>query len=98
MSLVPSLTFVSMTGPRLDNVSAKAMRAHTTKANFARRRRRLVQEYTDKREGAPRLEPLQVDEDDQTTDHDQAAHTQTPAFGRPGKLNRNDAFFINKCA
>lgn len=37
--------FVSMSGPTLDTFSSKAVRAHTTKANFAKRRRRLVQEH-----------------------------------------------------
>ncbi|KPI34551.1 uncharacterized protein AB675_7403 [Cyphellophora attinorum] len=43
------LTFVSMTGPTLNESSAKAMRAHTTRANFRKRRHRLVQEYLDQK-------------------------------------------------
>ncbi|KAJ9644239.1 hypothetical protein H2204_001590 [Knufia peltigerae] len=42
VAFAPRLTFVSTTGPTLDHDSAKARRAHTTRANFARRRQRLV--------------------------------------------------------
>ncbi|RDW73579.1 hypothetical protein BP6252_07486 [Coleophoma cylindrospora] len=98
VGFVPNLTFVSMTGPTLDNSSAKAMRAHTTRANFARRRLRLVREYSDLKDCAPRVEPPQVEEDGQTTDHDQVVDIQLPIFSHPGldtKLNGIDAFFIN---
>lgn len=38
-------TFISTDGPRLSTASAKVMRGHTTKRNFARRRQRLVKEF-----------------------------------------------------
>jgi len=98
---VPNLTFVSITGPTLDNTSAKAMRAHTTRANFARRRRRMVREYADRKECATCVKPLQVEEDGQIIDFDQAVDIQLPIFNHPGldrKLNIKDAFFINHCA
>jgi hypothetical protein len=101
VGFVPNLTFVSITGPTLDHISAKAMRAHTTRANFARRRLRLVREYAAQKECASRIEPLQVEEDGQTTDRDQVVDIQLPIFSHPGldrKLNSKDAFFINYCA
>lgn len=97
---VPNLTFVSMTGPTLDDTSAKAMRAHTTRANFARRRRRLVREYADQKKRAACVQPLQVEEDCQTTDWNQVVDTQFPIFSHPGlgqKLNEHDAFLIDHC-
>lgn len=98
---VPNLTFVSMTGPRLDNISTKAMRAHTTRANFARRRGRLVREYADQKERAARVEALQVEKPGQTADHDQVVDLWLPIFNHHGldqKLNKKDAFLINNCA
>lgn len=98
VGIVPNLTFVSITGPTLDNISAKAMRAHTTRANFARRRRRLVREYADQKECATRVEPRQVEKDGQTRDCDQVVDVQLPIFSHPHldrKLNGRDAFFIS---
>lgn len=101
VGFVPNLTFVSITGPTLDNISGKAMRAHTTRANFTRRRLRLVREYADQKECAARVELLQVEEDDQTTDRNQVVDIQRPIFSHPGldrKLNGKDVFLINHCA
>ena len=101
VGFVPNLTFVSITGPTLDIISAKAMRAHTTRANFARRRLRLVREYADQKECAARVEPQQVEEDGQTTDRNQEADIQLPIFSHPGldrNLNGKDVFLINYCA
>jgi hypothetical protein len=56
------LTFVSISGPSLDHDSAKLMRAHTTKANFARRRQQKVQDYAERKErdarGSGRLQQI----------------------------------------
>ena len=74
------------------------MRAHTTRANFARRRRRLVREYAERKECAPRVEPVQVKGDGQITTRDQVINIQLPIFSYPGWdriLNGKDAFFIN---
>lgn len=95
-----NLTFVSTTGPTLDNASARIIRAHITRANFARRRQRLVREYTDQRDHAVRLESLQAKGDGQATDRDRLVDIQLPSsslLGLEQNLNRNDAFFINHC-
>lgn len=100
VDFVPNLTFVTITGPTLGNINAKAMRAHTTKANFTRRRLRLVREYADQKACAAHVEPHQVDEDDQTTDRNQGVDIQLPVFSHPGldqRLNGKDAFLINNC-
>jgi hypothetical protein len=96
--VVPNYTFVSTTGPTLDNVSAKAMRAHTTRANFARRRLRLVREYADQTKPTTHGTPIQNKEDSKQTDREALTPTKTPivtypSFGRD--LHRTDAFFIN---
>ncbi|KAK2613113.1 hypothetical protein N8I77_000042 [Diaporthe amygdali] len=91
---VPDLTFVSITGPALDKVSAKAMRAHTTRANFARRRRRLVHEYADRKESTARVELLQVEEAGLTINRDPSVDVQLPILSRP-HLDSKDAFFIH---
>ncbi|RDL35887.1 uncharacterized protein BP5553_06499 [Venustampulla echinocandica] len=98
VGFVPNLTFVSITGPTLDNIRAKAVGAHTTRANFTRRRLRLVREYAAQKECAASVEPLQVEEDGQTTNRDQIVDIQLPIFSHPGldqKLNPKEAFFIN---
>jgi hypothetical protein len=95
---VPNLTFVSMSGPTLDNVSAKAMRAHTTKANFARRRQRLVREYAEQKERDARVGPVQVEDDSQTTCHHQVVDIQLSHPGLDQRLNGEDTFLINHCA
>jgi len=81
---VPDFTFVSIPGPALDNASAKAARAHITRANFARRRRRVVREYTDSKNYTAHEQPLAADEIVQTTDENQAAYVQPLVFRRPG--------------
>lgn len=88
---VPNLTFVSMSGPLLDKASAKAMRAHTTKANFARRRQRRVREYATRRDRRP------GEEDGQSTDRNQAVELQMPISIRPAfacKLDGKDAVMM----
>lgn len=100
MDSVPDLTFVSITGPALDKVSAKAMRAHTTRANFARRRRRLVRDYAEKKECASRSKPPQVKEHGPNTDRGLVVDIRLPMLSHPGldrTLNRKDAFFIEYC-
>lgn len=103
VALVPNLTFVSTAGPTLDHASAKAMRAHITRANFARRRRRLVREYAEQREHTVCLKPRQVKGDSharQVTDRGQVVNIQSPILSLPGldqRLNRADAFFIIHC-
>lgn len=100
MGSVPDLTFVSINGPTLDKVNAKAMRAHTTRANFARRRRRLVRDYADQKENVARVKSLRIGEDILKTDHGLVVDIQHPIFSHPGldyKLNRKDAFFIHHC-
>lgn len=102
VDFAPNLTFVSTTGPSLDYAGVKAMRAHITNTNFARRRRRLVREYADQRKHAMRVcvEPLQVERHGQTMDRDQVVDIQLPVLIHPGldrKLNLHDAFFINHC-
>lgn len=77
------------------------MRAHTTRANFARRRRRLVRKYVDYKESTAHLQPLQTEEDGQFTDRNQAVEIPRPIFRHSrlnSKLNGNDAFLINHCA
>lgn len=94
------LTFVSISGPTLDRASAKAMRAHTTRANFARRRRRLVLEYTGGKKKPAHAGPLQVEKHGLDTERGLALHFGFPVSGHPGldqRLNRKDAFFINNC-
>lgn len=101
MGSAPDLTFVSITGPTLDKVNAKAMRAHTTRANFARRRRRLVRDYADQKENAARVNSLRVGADGLNTDRGLVVHIQYPIFSHPGldyRLNKKDAFFIHHCA
>ncbi|KAK5089758.1 hypothetical protein LTR70_006600 [Exophiala xenobiotica] len=98
VDFVPNLTFVTITGPTLGNINAKAMRAHTTRANFTRRRLRLVREYADQKACAAHVEPHQAKEDDQTTDRNQAVDIQLPVFSHPSldqRLNGKDAFLIN---
>ncbi|KAK2767464.1 hypothetical protein FQN54_003620 [Arachnomyces sp. PD_36] len=98
VDFAPNLTFVSITGPTLDNASAKAMRVHTTRANFARRRQRLVREYADQKESTARAQPRQAEEDYQTMGRNQVVKIRLPVLSHPGldrKLNNNDAFFIN---
>ncbi|KAK6381688.1 hypothetical protein LTS17_004747 [Exophiala oligosperma] len=96
VAFAPRLTFVSTTGPTLDHDSAKARRAHTTRANFARRRQRLVSEYAaqKQKEHHTSLTPLQADEHAV-----QAVRcSQLPFLSHPGLdriLRGNDAFFIN---
>lgn len=101
MGSAADLTFVSITGPILDKVNAKAMRAHTTRANFARRRRRLVRDYADQKESAARIGSLRIREDGLNTDRGLVIDIQHPIFSHPGlnyRLNRKDAFFIHHCA
>lgn len=100
MDSVPDLTFVSITGPALDKVGAKAMRAHITRANFARRRRRLVRDYAEKKECASHPNPLQVKQDGLDTDRSLVVDIRLPMLSHPGldrRLNRKDAFFIGYC-
>lgn len=97
----PGFTFVSINGPTLDKVHAKAMRAHTTRVNFARRRRRLVLDYSDQKESLARVHALRVEQDGLNTDRDLTVHSRLPILSHPGldrKLNRKDAFFIQNCA
>lgn len=101
VDIVSNLTFLSMTGPTLSNADAKAMRAHTTRANFRRRRLRLVREYADEKECAARIESQQAEGPDQITDHNQAVDIQLTVFSHPGldqRLNRKDAFLVDHCA
>lgn len=101
MGTVPNLTFVSISGPGLDKANAKAMRAHVTRANFARRRRRLVQDYADKNERAAYLKPVQVEQDGLGPDLGAVVNTRLPMLSHPGldrRLHGKDAFFINHCA
>lgn len=100
MDSVPDLTFVSITGPALDKVSAKAMRAHITRANFARRRRRLVRDYAEEKECASRSKPLRINKDVLDTDRGLVVDIRLPMLSHPGldrRLNRKDAFFIDYC-
>jgi hypothetical protein len=80
------LTFVSMTGPTLNDSSAKAMRAHTTRANFRKRRHRLVQEYLDQKA--------------KTTPPETGMTTPTPSDTKPpqvlsGNMLKDDTALIN---
>lgn len=96
----PNLTFVSTTGPTLDRASAKAMRAHVTRANFARRRRRLVREHAEQREHTVCLKPRQVKGDGQVTNRGQLVNIQSPILSLQGldrRLDQADAFFIVHC-
>ena len=100
MDFVPNLTFVSTTVPQLGTANTKAVRAHITRANFTRRRRRLVRDYADQKERARRTRAVPVEEDDQIVDRDQAVYIQLPMFIYPGldqKLNGKDASLINYC-
>lgn len=101
MGLASNLTFVSITGPTLDKRSAKAMRAHVTKANFARRRRRLVQDHVAQKECTACAKRLKRDEHGIDKDDNLAVDVQLPILGHPGldqQLNRTDAFYIHHCA
>lgn len=98
----PGFTFVSINGPTLDKVNAKAMRAHTTRVNFARRRRRLVRDFADQKEILARVQPLQVEQDGLNTNRDLTVQSRLPILrlSHPGldrKLNGKDAFFIQNC-
>ncbi|KAI7779304.1 hypothetical protein LA080_000975 [Diaporthe eres] len=98
MGSAADLTFVSITGTTLDKVNAKAMRAHTTRANFARRRRRLERDYAEQKESAARFGSLRVGEDGPNTGRGLVVDIQHPIFSHPGlgyRLNRKDAFFIH---
>lgn len=99
---VPKLTFVSMNGPTLDVASAKAMRAHTTKTNFARRRRRLVQEFADRKENDSDtgVERSRTEQDGQAKDCGRGSNSRLPIFSHRGlsvnrKLDGKDSFFID---
>lgn len=101
MGSAPDLTFVSITGPTLDRVNAKAMRAHTTRANFARRRRRLVRDYAVHKESSAREDSLKVEQDALRTDRGREVDIRLFIFSHPAldpRLNRKDAFFIHHCA
>lgn len=90
-----------MTGSTLDNTNAKAVRAHTTRANFTRRRRRLVREHVERKEYAALIKTRQIGADEQTTGRNQAVDVQLPIFSHPSlnqKLNGKDAFLIDHCA
>ena len=97
-----NLTFVSITGPTLDKAGARVRRAHTTRTNFAQRRRRLVRDYADQKECAARSKSSQVEEDGLTANGDLVRDIRHPIAPYPGledrRLNRKDAFFINHCA
>jgi hypothetical protein len=101
VGVVQNLTFVSMTGPTLDVTSAKAMRAHTTKANFARRRRRLVQEYheqQEKQDHASRVKPVSEVESRELSKPVQPVHIQSLIPKQPSvtrKLKEDDALLID---
>lgn len=101
LDFAPKLTFVSVTGPTLDRVGARAMRAHTTRANFARRRLRLEREYTDQKEKrVTRREPLPVEEDRPNLDHHRIVHVYVPIITHPGlggKLSAKDVFYTDHC-
>ncbi|KIW13321.1 hypothetical protein PV08_08509 [Exophiala spinifera] len=99
----PSLTFVSTTGPTLDHDSAKAVRAHTTRANFARRRQRLVREYAvqKQKDHDTVVKSLQIEVDgSQKVGFESASVVELhPHFlvhpGLDRKPSGNDSFFIN---
>lgn len=96
----PNWSFVSMTGPTLDNISAKTMRAHTTRANFARRRLRLMREYAAQKE-RPHPQTQQPNRDVQTPFTNRPLDTRLLVMSRPGldqALNHQDDFFITHCA
>lgn len=101
MGSVPELMFVSITGPALDKASAKAMRAHVTRANFARRRRRLVRDYANQKDHAMRLKPAHVEQDDLNKDRGLVIDVRLPMLSHPGvdrRLHGKDAFYISHCA
>lgn len=98
MGLAPGLTFVSTTGPTLDRGSVKAMRAHTTRVNFARRRRRLVQDYAAQNKSAAKVKYAHAEDVSPSKDRSLVlVDHHPPITSRPGldqRLNRGDAFYI----
>lgn len=100
MGLASHFTFVSITGPTLDKSSAKAMRAHTTKANFARRRRRLVRDHAAQKDNVACVKFVQGEEVGLTTDRGLVVGSRPPLLSHPGvdqQLNRTDALYIQHC-
>lgn len=94
MGLASELTFVSTTGPTLDQVSAKAMRAHTTRENFRRRRQRLVREYEEHKDRAALRKPARPG-DQPSTILTPVRMVKQPSFER--RLSGENAFMINFC-
>ena len=100
MSTVSNLTFILSNGPALDNVGSKTMRAHTTRANFARRRRRLVIEHNERNKSiADRPNILAVDNNISVDDGKNVKSQLATFTGKPLQdLDGQDSFFISYCA
>ena len=100
MSTVSNLTFILSTGPTLDNVGSKTMRAHTTRANFARRRRRLVIEHNERKKFIADRPNLHAADDSLAVDDGKNVESQLATFtGKPLQdLDGQDSFFISYCA
>ncbi len=95
-----TLTFVSVSGPTLDKASARAMRAHTTRANFARRRQRQMRAYAERNARAAQNGSAKVEEADQTMGRAKVVtfHLPLAKYRSLGQtLSGKDAFFINRC-
>jgi hypothetical protein len=91
----PQLTFVTTTGPVLDYIGCKAVRRHTTKANFKRRRWQMVQSYAKRRKhsvAAAGNQPLQSHGSGDAAVFDLGL----PWFGRQ-KLTSEHLFLIEYC-
>lgn len=102
----PNWMFLSTTGPTLDSASVKAMRAHTTKVNFTRRRLRLVREYTEHKQGVVRVQHSPVKDGGDCYDGGQlgrnpGVEVSLPLLNDPDQdrqLSRKDLFFFSHCA
>ena len=82
--MAPSFTFLNTTdAPGLSKAGTRAMRAHVTKANFARRRERIMK---DKFHGSKALGAVHRSNDTSTLQpvrHDVQSNDQTPLLIQP---------------